>query len=104
MIGVVLSVLYACLSHKLHIELKNGDTGIEQKILDCIKKFTTNILLSRSLLLSGDCDLLALPCPSIALGVLSSAWKALNVAFPSVTLNIFQSLNGHGVESPLHNV
>lgn len=77
---------------------------LSRKILNCIKNFTTNILLSRSLLLSGDCDLLAPPRPSIALGVLSSAWKALDVAFPSVTLDVFQSLDGHRVESPLRNV
>lgn len=77
---------------------------MSRKILDCIKKFTTSILLSRSLLLSGNCDLLAPPCPSIALGVLPSAWETLDVAFPSVTLNIFQSLDGHIVESPLRNV
>lgn len=38
MISVVLIVLYTCLPHKIHIELKNGDTGIEQKNLELYKK------------------------------------------------------------------
>ena len=39
MISVVFTVLYTCLPHKIHIGLKNGDTGIEQKNLELYKKF-----------------------------------------------------------------
>jgi len=54
-----------------------------------------------SLLLAGNGDLLASQCPSIALGVLASARQTSLVTFPSVALDVFQSLDGHLVEPTL---
>lgn len=58
-------------------------------------------LLSGSLLLAGNGDLLASLCPGIALGVLPSAWKPHLVTLPSVALDVFQPLDSHLVEPSL---
>ena len=55
------------------------------------------------LLLSSNSNFLSSPCTGIALGVLSSTWEVCQMAFPSVAHDVFQALDRHDVETPLHH-
>lgn len=83
------------------MENENYNVQVLQ-LIDYMKEAKPSLnCLARSFFLSSNGDLLALQSAAIVLGALSSTRQALNVAYPSITLNLLQSPYSQCIEPPL---